>query len=1725
MVSITTQFIALLKRNFLLKRRKWKVTLFEFTVPVYFTAILAAVKLGVNPDLKPEVTDPPCFDQNVWLTNISDKVVLYAPNASFNGTGIVNHANRIMVLIGGATGATVKGFANESDLVSYYRGSGSVPVLGAIVFDDGMITSGKIPTAYDIRFDSQASDVPKTSKTYLDNNGFCRSANLAQNVHNNFKCPTAALISSGFMQLQARVDAAILQLTAANLSMPDYTTNSTPCFMPKADYLPAADELQTLTAIYMVIAYSPMVSILLSLLVTEKEKKIKIGMKMMGMSDVALWLAWAVTYAFVLLISTAIITIIALASKLFDPSNMGLVFLMLYMYGLSIMAFAFALVPFFSKASVAAAIGSLSTILFSLFYLLLSRVQTSLGVKWFLSIFSPTALGLGLAEVINLNSVAGGLQTSNIGTAGDLFPVRGVYIMLFVDIVLYFLLALYFDRVIPDEFGRSWSPIFFLQPSFLRSLCYRRKGFKALVSDGSQAVSYGTVRAAVSVDACPDSCPPLPRDPNVEEVPSSLKHREAIKIRSLRKVYTKSFFDKWIMRKTDPDVVACDDVNLSVYEGEITALLGHNGAGKSTLISMLTGMVTPSTGLARIYGLDIDSPADMAEVRQFTGVCPQHDILYEELTVREHLLLFARIKGIPGDCEEQEVLKIMKRITLDDKADCMSSNLSGGQKRKLSVGIALIGDPKIVFLDEPTSGMDPLSRRQLWTLLKSSRKERIIFLTTHFMDEADILADRKAILSKGRVQCAGSSVFLKSRFGIGYNLSMVTMDTCPVGEVRSLIQEKVSGASKGRSHGKELAFRLPLNQSKLFAGLFSYLEEDSAGRPMSEQLGIQSYGISMTTLEEVFLKLGENEEAETPDASKGKKTAAGAAAGADEMDSPVDNSRHSVQRQSSLPFIRDRDQDDDDDAQEDGGEGAALHGALSTESAHHITDPKTLAWQQFKTLFWMRLLLNVRNGKWFFSIVFVPPVMIIIGLVLASRVTTSSNVQSDLALNSSLYFSNDPSCTGVSSGPSRLLYADNTTTGTSNIPDSLSRQGYNVCKVDSNLSSFAIANRSHHGIVQVVESGENVSLAYRVMGNSTATFSLPLVFNLMSSVALQMLDNTASGITTTVKPLPDRTPELELNPGLYTALFVIALGLANMATAFIQMTVEDKEIRARHQLLVSGVTKKIYWLNLFTFNFATYMVLFVLVLIVVAAVQVDSLTTGGAMFAMILSFILYAMSMILFSFLVSFAFSKRSTVESSMSTVLIFMVMIPFFTVSIIDQLSYTTTARALHYGLCAIDAPYCFSGMLYYIDRVYRIHSLGIGGLSVSSYFDFEANISGSLLLVFGQCLVFLFFIYYIETGDRRRAKKVLVGRHDEIEKLDSDVRDEITRALEYDPDPNNDEDCLVLRNLRKEFATSSNMCVPQARRKPPKVAVNGLCLGVRQGEVLGFLGPNGAGKTTTMNMVTGDAIPDGGEVYLEGHPLVGSAGRQQALGYCPQADAVWKDLSLEEHMRVFALLKGVSPDSVDLLVNQFIDTMDIRDHAKKRSKDLSGGTKRKLSFAMSLLGNTRICLLDEPSTGLDPSSKRFLWNVISNSIHGKRAAVLTTHSMDEADALCSRVGIIVNGRLQCIGSTQHLKTKYGGHYQLELKLSTEQEGNLEERMEAVRQYIKDLFSGMEVMEEFNERALYKIPLDELGHLSVAFSALEEAKEKFSVEEYSLSQASLEQVFINFAKKQHDAK
>ena len=197
----------------------------------------------------------------------------------------------------------------------------------------------------------------------------------------------------------------------------------------------------------------------------------------------------------------------------------------------------------------------------------------------------------------------------------------------------------------------------------------------------------------------------------------------------------------------------------------------------------------------------------------------------------------------------------IKMLNLEQKRKVIVTKLSGGMKRKVNLGIALIGNSQVVMLDEPTSGMDPEARREMWDLLNSLKKGRTILLTTHFMEEADVLGDRIAIMARGQVQCYGSPFFLKKRFGQGYTLHVSKgEDFRQIERCSQIISSKISEWELMENNEQEVTYRLDNGQSAKFPEMFLELERNK------DELDIVNFGLDLTTMDDVFLKIGELQE-------------------------------------------------------------------------------------------------------------------------------------------------------------------------------------------------------------------------------------------------------------------------------------------------------------------------------------------------------------------------------------------------------------------------------------------------------------------------------------------------------------------------------------------------------------------------------------------------------------------------------------------------------------------------------------------------------------------------------------------------------------------------------------------------------------------------------------------------------------------------------------------------
>lgn len=237
-----------------------------------------------------------------------------------------------------------------------------------------------------------------------------------------------------------------------------------------------------------------------------------------------------------------------------------------------------------------------------------------------------------------------------------------------------------------------------------------------------------------------------------------------------------------------------------------------------------------------------------------------------------------------------------------------------------------------------------------------------------------------------------------------------------------------------------------------------------------------------------------------------------------------------------------------------------------------------------------------------------------------------------------------------------------------------------------------------------------------------------------------------------------------------------------------------------------------------------------------------------------------------------------------------------------------------------------------------------------------------------------------------------------------------------------------LVLRNFTKYYGNN--------------LSVNRLSVAIGSNECFGLLGANGAGKTTTFKMLTGDEDIMHGDGWVRGISIKKSIKEvYKSIGYCPQFDGLIDDLTGRETLEMIALLRGIPRSKINDVIETFAHDLNFTEHIDKKIYEYSGGNKRKLSTAIAMCGNPEVIYLDEPSTGMDPMAKRNLWKVICSLRKMGKSIILSSHSMEECEALCTRLAIMVNGEFKCLGSIQHLKNKYPIGFILVIKVKQHDE------------------------------------------------------------------------------------
>ncbi|KAK3900763.1 hypothetical protein C8A05DRAFT_35591 [Staphylotrichum tortipilum] len=1152
----------------------------------------------------------------------------------------------------------------------------------------------------------------------------------------------------------------------------------------------------------------------------------------------------------------------------------------------------------------------------------------------------------------------------------------------------------------------------------------------------------------------------------------------AVQLEGFTKVYSPGVLRRafsFISKPREP-VVAVNKLTLTARRGQILALLGANGSGKSTTLDTIAGINKATGG-----NITIDGTGGL-------GIAPQKNVLWDELTVFEHIQIFNKLKSPGNYATADEIRALVLSVDLEQKIKAQSRTLSGGQKRKLQLGMMLTGGSAVCCVDEVSSGLDPLSRRKIWDILLAERGRRTMILTTHFLDEADILSDHIAVMSKGNLRAEGTSAELKDRLGGGYRIHVNNVKLIPQ-------LPEIAGVTKKATH-EEAAYIT--SSSAMAATVIRELEA----------AGVTDYRFSGPTIEDVFLQLAEevHEDAVDPRGvlSSGDETSA-------EKDEKPAVAEQGLELRSGEPvgFLR-----------------------------------------QVWVLFLKRCVIF--KGNWFPSAAaFVIPV-VAAGLVMLfvrdqQALGCSPVEQSSKETAVNIFDTSDFELFLVGGPPDKFSEANllrlfapiylNTqgSTGNGSVAsgDGISARAVTTSPTQflENITLVNTFDEFNHAVVQhrknitpagiwLGDDSSKPTLAYR--GNPTEIISA-----WFGKWAMDMLLTNRTIASTYVyfdRPFsPDAGDSLQL---------LVYMGLALCAyPAFFSLYPNlERRRQVRGLQYSNGVKPLPLWLAYTAFDFSIALAGAVIGIAFFVGLAPNLWYHVGYVF---LIFILYALASILLAYNVSLV--SASQLSAYAITAAFQVIMLLLYLIGYMCVLMYAPVHRidnlilVVHFAI-SIFAP--ITSVIRALFVALNLFSTACDDHVLSPNPGSMVQYGGPILYLIIQTILLFFLLVWADGGAAgfslwrvfSRSPQPASPTDESAAISDEEIAHELVRVKSSASNPHTSPtDGLRVINLTKSFGTTT--------------AIDNLTFGVPHGEVFALLGPNGAGKSTTISVIRGDVKPSpgSGDVFVESASVTRHlAAARSHLGVCPQFDAV-DQMTVEEHLRFYARARGV-PD-VDHNVAAVVRAVGLQAFKGRQAQALSGGNKRKLSLGIALMGNPTVVLLDEPSSGLDAAAKRVMWRTLAATGKG-RSILLTTHSMEEADALAGRAGIMAR-RMLAMGSVEGLRRRFGErlHVHLVLRGAPRTE---EGEVERVREWVVRTFEGAEVEEKtYHGQMRFTVPVEggkerggeEIGAVRATGSEigrmvvrLEENKAALGVEHYSVSPTTLDQVFLTVVGK-HNVK
>ena len=1086
---------------------------------------------------------------------------------------------------------------------------------------------------------------------------------------------------------------------------------------------------------------------------------------------------------------------------------------------------------------------------------------------------------------------------------------------------------------------------------------------------------------------------------------------------------------------------AVNNFNGELFTNEIFCLLGHNGAGKTTLVNIISGLMDPEEGDILLNGVSLITNKDI--VYKNIGLCQQENILFEFLTVNEHLQFIYDIKGIQRNFIE--IQELILSLDLSDVQFRLCRDLSGGQKRKVCIALALLSGGKIILLDEPTSGMDVIAKKKLWEFLKNYQKDKILLVTTHSLEEAEYIGTRIGIMSNGHFICSGTSTYLKSMYPCGININLIINSKIFNDDNKKIIFEKIKEydpqaeikiASKG-------VFSINIQQNnEHILDIFNYIEE------IKELYGIEDYIVGSASLEDVFLKI--NKKSNIKDMIYSSKTA--------------ENSNNiALNRVKPAGFCPQL--------------GSQLYRNLLPIKRNIILFIfeyfGSLACSYIFTFFFTDIYGN--NDDDYYYYLYDKHSYFInnkFNKINSSIKKITINIFSGILKNFKL-------------DERRKIFAN------SEVKSFIKKRKVDDDNVEILVFSIVLGYIIFVGglvFEKIKERKTKIKYLLYLSGCNMwsywiAFFIIDFVKMILFSVFILlplMLINRVGFYLFSVMPMMSLASIVFIyffssfwrdeDSGVKILILSIVISAIVILLIYVFLSPLFEKSKFLRELFFDFMPKR-YFFTLFDFTPLSSLAITIYRIIKSNALIQDHGYYDDDDYYKPLSYIITGNLNLLVNFIIyfslmfvhekkylqkyclnyqsrdsGFVFSEESVAEE-------FYAYNNLRNPILVPQNYRQDNSNNMVNNINAND----------YMNIMNNNNSMNNqnnnvinSNNNVQNNINGQANINNNYNNInnLGNQNVNAINIdanNHQNNFNNNNINNINNNQNDQINQINlnnqinqiNNMYQNYNNAINnvQNAGQNNEEVNPFVRNeierLRSQMGLTTRIeglykTFWYCCRKNVRV-VNNLNLGLEPNEKFGLLGFNGSGKTTTFRAITNEILYERGNITLFGYDTATQFEEiRPMIGYCPQENPLFDFMKVREIVAFYLNLKGSSET-----IESICSTFDLSKYLDTYCVNLSGGNKRKLTFAIALMNKPNLLLLDEPSTGVDPESRRIMWkniNELSNSGH-QYNMILTTHSIEEAEILCDRVSWLRKGNFVCIGNPEQLKLTYSNGYKMHIK------------------------------------------------------------------------------------------